>query len=65
MTVAPPGVHEAQEAFEAVDRLAGELGLPERSMGMSGDLELAVAAGSTMVRIGRGLFGERSPGVAG
>jgi uncharacterized pyridoxal phosphate-containing UPF0001 family protein len=28
-------------------------------MGMSDDLEPAVAAGSTMVRIGRALFGER------
>jgi hypothetical protein len=33
-------------------------------MGMSDDLESAVAAGSTMVRIGRALFGERPPPVA-
>ena len=31
----------------------------ELSMGMSGDLETAVAAGSTMVRIGTAIFGER------
>ena len=31
-------------------------------MGMSDDLEAAVAAGSTMVRVGRGLFGERPSG---
>lgn len=31
----------------------------ELSMGMSGDLEPAVAAGSTMVRIGTAIFGER------
>ena len=31
------------------------------SMGMSDDLELAVAAGSTMLRIGTALFGVRSP----
>ena len=37
------------------------LGLEERSMGMSADLEAAVAAGSTMVRVGRALFGERPP----
>lgn len=30
------------------------------SMGMSDDLEAAVAAGSTMVRVGRGVFGSRS-----
>ena len=28
-------------------------------MGMSGDLELAVAAGATMVRVGTALFGPR------
>ncbi|MBZ0207174.1 MAG: YggS family pyridoxal phosphate-dependent enzyme [Flavobacteriales bacterium] len=32
----------------------------ELSMGMSGDLEEAVAAGSTMVRIGTAIFGERA-----
>lgn len=30
------------------------------SMGMTGDLEAAVAAGSTMVRVGSGIFGKRS-----
>jgi hypothetical protein len=59
MTVAPQGASEAVAAFESVGRLADELGLVERSMGMSDDLEAAVAAGSTMVRIGRALFGER------
>jgi len=28
-------------------------------MGMTGDLEAAVAAGSTMVRVGSGVFGAR------
>lgn len=31
------------------------------SLGMTGDLEAAVAAGSTLVRVGSGLFGERQP----
>ena len=35
------------------------VGLPELSMGMSGDLESAVAAGSTCVRLGSTLFGPR------
>jgi len=65
MTVAPPEPLEAERAFGVVGRLADSLGLPERSMGMSDDLELAVAAGSTMVRIGRALFGERSRGPTG
>jgi hypothetical protein len=29
------------------------------SMGMSGDMEAAITAGSTMVRVGTGLFGQR------
>lgn len=33
--------------------------LPELSMGMSGDLVEAIAAGSTMIRVGTGLFGAR------
>jgi uncharacterized pyridoxal phosphate-containing UPF0001 family protein len=61
MTVAAPGEGAAKESFETLGRLADSLGLRERSMGMSDDLEAAVAAGSTMVRIGRALFGERPP----
>jgi len=43
------------------DALADRFGvaLPELSMGMSGDLESAVAAGSTCVRVGSALFGSR------
>jgi PLP dependent protein len=59
MTVAPPDAAAAQAAFRSVGQLADALGLPERSMGMTDDLEAAVAAGSTMVRLGRALFGER------
>jgi PLP dependent protein len=59
MTVAPQEPSAALQAFKTVAGLADDLGLPERSMGMSDDLEAAVAAGSTMVRIGRSLFGER------
>ena len=33
--------------------------LPELSMGMTGDLEIAVAAGSTLVRVGTALYGNR------
>jgi PLP dependent protein len=61
MTVAAPGEGAAKESFETLRRLADSLGLRECSMGMSDDLEVAVAAGSTMVRIGRALFGERPP----
>jgi uncharacterized pyridoxal phosphate-containing UPF0001 family protein len=33
--------------------------LPELSMGMSGDFETAIACGSTCVRVGTAIFGER------
>jgi uncharacterized pyridoxal phosphate-containing UPF0001 family protein len=60
MTVAAPGAgKEALEVFHTVSELADELALPIRSMGMSGDLEQAVRAGTTMVRLGSALFGPR------
>jgi PLP dependent protein len=34
--------------------------LPELSMGMTNDFEVAIEEGATMVRIGRAIFGERS-----
>ena len=45
------------------DELVARFGvaLPELSMGMTGDLEAAIAAGSTMIRVGTALFGERTP----
>jgi hypothetical protein len=60
MTVAPPGdARLARAAFDKVADLRDKLGLKELSMGMSGDLEQAVAAGATMVRLGTALFGPR------
>jgi uncharacterized pyridoxal phosphate-containing UPF0001 family protein len=60
MTVAPRGPG-ARAAFRLVRGLADRLALPERSMGMTDDLEDAVAEGSTMVRVGRALSGARPP----
>lgn len=60
MTVGVMGDRDATgTAFRTVSRLADDLELVERSMGMSDDIELAVEHGSTMVRVGRALFGER------
>ncbi len=62
MTVAPLAEHDhyaAERCFRDLAELADGLSLPERSMGMSDDLEAAVRAGSTMVRIGSALFGPR------
>ncbi len=62
MAVGPPGPPEASRAgFALVSGLADRLDLPVRSMGMSDDLEVALAEGSTMVRLGRALFGDRPP----
>jgi pyridoxal phosphate enzyme (YggS family) len=72
MAIAPLGATPAETAASAArtfanlrtlrDDLAARFGTPlrELSMGMSGDLEPAVAAGSTLVRVGTALFGERS-----
>lgn len=45
------------------DQLVARFGvaLPELSMGMTGDLAAAIAEGSTMLRVGTALFGERTP----
>jgi len=59
MTVAPPAPERARDAFGRLGELADDLGLLVRSMGMSDDLELALAAGSTEIRVGRALFGPR------
>jgi pyridoxal phosphate enzyme (YggS family) len=67
MTIAPldesPDV--ARRCFDNLrtwrDSLATSraVALPELSMGMSGDLEHAIAAGSTVIRVGTALFGSR------
>ena len=71
MTIAPLGATPAETADHATrtfvalrslrDDLAARLGTPlrELSMGMTNDLALAVAAGSTLVRVGTALYGDR------
>jgi pyridoxal phosphate enzyme (YggS family) len=68
MTIAPlsddPGIarHTFARLREIRDDLVKRFGLPldELSMGMSGDLDAAIAEGSTLVRVGSALFGARS-----
>lgn len=49
------------QAKALFDRLNAQgLGLDTLSMGMSDDLDAAVASGSTMVRVGRAVFGSRA-----
>jgi PLP dependent protein len=60
MAIGPAGDPErARPAFRSLTAMADDLGLEERSMGMSADLEVAVAEGATVVRVGRALFGPR------
>jgi PLP dependent protein len=60
MGIGPAGDPEASRpAFRRLVRLADDLGLPDRSIGMSNDVAVAAAEGATIVRIGRALFGER------
>ncbi len=61
----PPDVdpnEAARPMFETLRATADRLGLPTTSMGMSADLDAAVAAGATMVRVGTAVFGERGDG---
>jgi len=67
MTMAPLDDDSAvaARAFERLRLLSERLSkqfavaLPELSMGMTSDMEAAIEAGSTMVRVGTALFGER------
>ena len=63
MTIAPAGPPEvARPVFHAARELRDRLGLSELSMGMTGDLEVALSEGATLVRVGSGLFGPRPGG---
>jgi len=65
MTVGRTGpASEARPGFAVLRALADRLGLVERSMGMSDDLDIAVAEGATIVRVGSALFGARPPNTA-
>jgi pyridoxal phosphate enzyme (YggS family) len=63
MTV-PPAAGDPRGVFARLRRLTDDLGLGVCSMGMSGDFELAIAEGATMVRVGGAIFGPR-PGAVG
>jgi len=64
MAIPEPGAdrerfHEVKVVFE---KLKGKFGFDTLSMGMSDDMETAIAEGSTMVRIGTAIFGQRGVG---
>ena len=68
MTMAPYGAPESElrRIFSGLRELRNKIEssfsarLPELSMGMSGDYEIAIAEGATIVRIGTAIFGKRN-----
>ena len=62
MTINPKGLSSKEnvELFKKCRSLADSLQLPDCSMGMSGDWEEAIDAGSTWLRLGSIIFGNRS-----
>ena len=68
MTIPPlaPEAEASRSYFVALRELRDQLetefkiGLPQLSMGMSGDFPIAVEEGATLVRVGTAIFGERS-----
>ena len=50
---------DARSHFQTLRQLRDEHGLSHLSMGMTGDFEVAIEEGATMVRVGRAIFGDR------
>ena len=61
MTIAPQvdDAEKVRPVFRQLCELARDHGLPELSMGMTEDFEVAIEEGATMVRVGRAIFGAR------
>ncbi len=61
MTVAPQvdDPEDARAVFRELRRMRDDLGFSELSMGMTGDFEVAIEEGATLVRVGRAIFGSR------
>ena len=60
LMVIPPNDNEPEKYFKSLNELNRSLALQELSMGMSADYLEAVKHGSTFVRVGSSIFGERS-----
>lgn len=63
MTIAPiaSDPEDVRPVFRALRELAERYEMPELSMGMTDDFEVAIEEGATLVRVGRAIFGERTP----
>jgi pyridoxal phosphate enzyme (YggS family) len=55
----PPVHDDPRFYFRELRALRDESGLPELSMGMTDDFEIAIEEGATIVRVGRAIFGSR------
>jgi PLP dependent protein len=63
----PPAAETAEASrpwFKRLRELRDGAGLEHCSMGMSGDFEVAIEEGATMVRVGTAIFGPRAPRAA-
>ncbi len=62
MAIPEPGApaERYREVARLYESLRGEFGLDTLSLGMTDDMEVAIAEGSTMVRIGTAIFGPRA-----
>ncbi len=67
MAIPEPGAPAMRyrEMASLYERLKGEFAFDTLSMGMSEDLDLAIAEGATLVRVGTAIFGVRGVGVRG
>jgi PLP dependent protein len=60
MAIPPHGTpEETRPWFRELRKLCTAAALPELSMGMTEDFEVAIEEGATIVRVGRAIFGER------
>ena len=60
----PPEAKDPDDSrvwFRALRKLGERYSVGELSMGMSGDFEVAIEEGATMVRVGTAIFGPRAP----
>ena len=57
----PPADQEPSPHFALLREMARRHDLPDLSMGMSGDFEIAIRLGATHVRVGTAIFGARPP----
>ena len=57
--MAIPPIGDPRKHFRRLREIRDQVGLEHLSMGMSEDFEIAIEEGSTMVRIGRAIFGPR------